>query len=468
MIILGLGTNIGDRLAYLEAAIRHLSEVVLNITAVSTIYESAALLKPGAPEDWNISFLNMAIMGETHLSPQALLTQIKYVEKRVGRQDRGEWAPREIDIDILAYDSLHIDESDLKIPHAYLCEREFALLPFAEIAPNWRYPVKGIFEGKSAYEIAKSFLANRSTCKTDYKLNLQNNTKSPKLVGILNITPDSFSDGGLAGDAGAIISAAQKLIDDDADVIDIGAESTRPGAVPLTHEEEWRRLAVILPQICKLAKKSGILTSIDTRHAATVAEAIACGIDWVNDVSGASDTEMLQILAAWKGRVVIMHNLGVPADKNITIPTDKNPIDDVLKWLEKRLDLLEKNGIARERIIIDPGIGFGKNAEQSWAIINNIAAFKNLGAEVLVGHSRKSFLSSLSRCLGPPSLWEMGSNRLPPNATIAPHPEGEGITERDAATLAVSKQLAAQGVDYLRVHNVGLHKMELLSPVIKF
>ena len=174
MIILGLGTNIGDRIAYLESAIHYLSESVLNITAISPIYESPALLKPGAPGDWDIKFLNMAIMGETHLSPQTTLTQIKCIEKRVGRQVRGEWAPREIDIDILAYDSLAVNDSNLTIPHIHLCDRAFALLPLNDIAPNWRYPAKGQFEGKTAYEIAIGFPEDGSIKKTDYKLNLKN------------------------------------------------------------------------------------------------------------------------------------------------------------------------------------------------------------------------------------------------------------------------------------------------------
>lgn len=171
MLILGLGSNIGERLQYLESAIHYLSESVLRITAVSNIYESPALLKDGAPEDWNINFLNMAIMGETHMLPQELLKHIKSIERKVGRQDRGIWAPREIDIDILAFDSLCINESNLKIPHAGLCERAFALLPFADIAPNWIYPVAGKFKGKTAYNIAEVLGAN-DTKRTSHQLSL--------------------------------------------------------------------------------------------------------------------------------------------------------------------------------------------------------------------------------------------------------------------------------------------------------
>ena len=174
MIVLGLGSNIGNKLEYLESAIHYLSESVINITDISPIYESPALLKAGAPADWNTPFFNMAVMGESHLSPQAFLTQIKCIENKVGRHDRGVWAPREIDIDILAYEGLYIDEGNLKIPHISLCERAFALLPLADIAPNWRYPASGQYNGKTAYEIARIvFTADNTTVKTAHRLNLQ-------------------------------------------------------------------------------------------------------------------------------------------------------------------------------------------------------------------------------------------------------------------------------------------------------
>jgi 2-amino-4-hydroxy-6-hydroxymethyldihydropteridine diphosphokinase len=174
MIILGLGSNVGGRLEYLESAIHALSESVINITAISPIYESPALLKAGSPDNWNVKFLNMAIVGETHLSSQALLTNIKCIEKKVGRQDRGVWAPREIDIDILAYEDLHINEDYLKVPHIALCERAFALLPLTDIAPNWRYPAEGKYHGKTAHEIVSmTFPQEHDTVKTSLMLNLK-------------------------------------------------------------------------------------------------------------------------------------------------------------------------------------------------------------------------------------------------------------------------------------------------------
>jgi 2-amino-4-hydroxy-6-hydroxymethyldihydropteridine diphosphokinase len=156
MIILGFGSNIGERREYMQAAVRCLQESGVEIVAVSTVYESPALLKPDAPEEWQQPFLNMAVRVATDLSPQDLLKQIKMIEQKIGRKDRGVWAPREIDIDILAYGNLYIDEDNLKIPHVALCSRAFAILPFAEIAPDWRYPVQGKFFDKTACEIASA------------------------------------------------------------------------------------------------------------------------------------------------------------------------------------------------------------------------------------------------------------------------------------------------------------------------
>lgn len=166
MIILGLGSNVGDRLANLSIAVKLINENILAGTRLSPIYETEALLKPGSPDSWNQPYLNMAVMGETHLSPTNLLTHIKRIEKTLGRQDIGTWSPRTIDIDILAYGSEVIESDLLTVPHKDLCRRPFALIPFTDLAPNWQYPVKGELYGKTAFELS----AQLSATKTDYKV----------------------------------------------------------------------------------------------------------------------------------------------------------------------------------------------------------------------------------------------------------------------------------------------------------
>jgi 2-amino-4-hydroxy-6-hydroxymethyldihydropteridine diphosphokinase len=178
MIILGLGSNLGDRIENLSKAAGMISKSILAGIEFSPIYESEAVLKPGAPEDWNRPYLNMAICGETHLSPYELLKNIKIIEKTIGRQEGGTWAPREIDIDILAYDALCMSDNELTIPHKELYKRPFALLPLVDLAPNWQCPLHGAFKGKTAYEISHQlFEGMGAVTKTELKLHKETYTK---------------------------------------------------------------------------------------------------------------------------------------------------------------------------------------------------------------------------------------------------------------------------------------------------
>jgi dihydropteroate synthase len=250
----------------------------------------------------------------------------------------------------------------------------------------------------------------------------------PRLVGILNLTPDSFSDGGRFNAAASALAYAEKLINDGADGMDIGAESTRPGAVPLSHIQEWQRLDGILQPVINLCRNNNVVLSVDTRHPATAKKAIELGANWINDVSGFESVQMIDAVKNSGTSLVFMHNLGVPADKNIILPAGADPVALIIKWAAGRISELEKHGVDKSRLIFDPGLGFGKDATQSWEIVNRIQEFKILGVKILVGHSRKSFL----------------------NATT--------LLEKDSATLALSINLAQKGVDYLRVHDVVGHR----------
>lgn len=178
MIILGLGSNFGNREEYLQKAVNILNRNVLAAMEVSAIYESKPVLKEGSPIEWNnLQYLNMAVRGESHLSPSDLLKKIKMIENQIGRQNRGTWAPREIDIDILAYENLYISDDELTIPHQHLYKRPFALLPLTELAPNWQCPVEGAFKGKTAYDVADQlFKANSEIIKTRIVIKPQEET----------------------------------------------------------------------------------------------------------------------------------------------------------------------------------------------------------------------------------------------------------------------------------------------------
>lgn len=246
-----------------------------------------------------------------------------------------------------------------------------------------------------------------------------------QLAGIVNMTPDSFSDGGKYDSAEAALLHIEQLIGDGADIIDIGAESTRPGATLLSAEEEWQRLQPLMEAL----DVGGAIFSLDTRHPENAVRALDKGFYWINDVSGFKNPAMVEAIRPYDCKLVMMHSLGVPADKSVTLPEDADVIELLLEWTKKQVAWLEKKGIRKHRIIIDPGIGFGKTARQSGQIVERFIELKACGLPILIGHSRKSFL-------------------------------GEG--DRDAGTLAVSRQLVAKDVDYLRVHDVAAHR-ELLE-----
>lgn len=250
--------------------------------------------------------------------------------------------------------------------------------------------------------------------------------KTPKIIGILNITPDSFSDGGKFSCVDSAVKKAIQLIEEGAGIIDIGAESTRPGAKLITSEEEQIRLQDILPEIIKL----GADISLDTYHPETAAMAIKAGVHWINDVSGLNNSRMIDAIKDSHVKIVFMHNLGIPADKNIIMPKGCDLIAEISDWAKYKIMLLDKCGISIERLIFDPGIGFGKDAEQSMHLINNAEKFRSIGTALLYGHSRKSFLNLITN---------------------------KPFNQRDPETIEASILLAKKGVDYLRVHNVKGH-----------
>jgi 2-amino-4-hydroxy-6-hydroxymethyldihydropteridine diphosphokinase len=163
MIILGLGSNTGDREEYLARAVSMLDDILTGMHT-SSLYETAALLPEGAPRDWDMPFLNMAVCGDTSLSPDQLFATVKDIEKKLGRFPSEVWAPRKIDIDILAIENMVIDESALSVPHRALLDRDFALVPLAELVPDWCYPA-GAYKGKRAADI----VAEKRYILTPYK-----------------------------------------------------------------------------------------------------------------------------------------------------------------------------------------------------------------------------------------------------------------------------------------------------------
>lgn len=215
----------------------------------------------------------------------------------------------------------------------------------------------------------------------------------PRLMGVVNVTPDSFSDGGDFLDAQVAIDHGKKLIDDGADILDIGGESTRPGSKPISIDEECAR---ILPVIDGLAG-TDVLISVDTRHADVMRRAIDAGAAIVNDVTALTgDPESIAVCAEAGVHVALMHMQGTPETMQDN-PTYEDAALDIVDYMRARLEVLEAAGIPSAKICIDPGIGFGKNLAHNLRILSAIDAFHELGVPLLLGVSRKSFISKIDR-----------------------------------------------------------------------
>jgi dihydropteroate synthase len=248
------------------------------------------------------------------------------------------------------------------------------------------------------------------------------------VMGILNVTPDSFADGGRHNEFAAAVERGLEMIAEGVDIIDIGGESTRPGADRVSEAEELKRT---IPVITELAKH-GVTISIDTMRASTAEAAIKAGAAIINDVSGGlSDSQMLQTAARLNVPYIAMHWRGQSKDMN-SKAIYADVVNDVIAELNERIEAALDAGIDKDKLIIDPGLGFAKDAEHNWAIIDSIERFVAMGYPVLIGASRKRFLG------------------------------GDSPDEREASTIELTKRLGTTGVWAVRVHSVKPHK-EVLS-----
>lgn len=212
------------------------------------------------------------------------------------------------------------------------------------------------------------------------------------VFGILNVTPDSFSDGGLFDDPKHALEQALRMQEEGADVIDVGGESTRPGSEPIAIEEEIRRVVPVIESLCQTLR---IPVSIDTYKPEVAKEAIAAGATVINDITALQKPAMAELAAASGCDIVLMHMQGTPKTMQVA-PTYSDVVQDVSAYLEARIHTAEKYGIAHDRIWVDPGFGFGKSYKHNIEMLARMNEFQALGKPVLVGPSRKSFLSRLA------------------------------------------------------------------------
>ena len=272
-----------------------------------------------------------------------------------------------------------------------------------------------------------------AACLLQAKSNSERVTEAPAIMGILNVTPDSFSDGGLYTDPKAAVERAHQMIAEGATILDIGGESTRPGAAPVSEQDELER---VLPVIEALADETEIQLSIDTTKSAVAERALDAGCQVVNDISGGLfDPRILQVAAERKARYICMHTLGPPETMQDEV-SYFDPTAEVCRALRSRVAACLEAGIPCEQIVVDPGIGFGKRLADNLDLLRRLSELKSLGLPILVGVSRKSFIGQLA----------------PKSALSASKPDLPQL--RVGGTAAAITACVAGGAEILRVHDV--------------
>jgi dihydropteroate synthase/2-amino-4-hydroxy-6-hydroxymethyldihydropteridine diphosphokinase len=418
-------------------------------------------------------FLNGAVEIETLLSPLELLRELKRVEGGLGRDLSGNAlrnGPRPVDLDILLFDGFEVQTEDgaaadtmsdnnvlpwalrmrtdeLEIPHPRITEREFVLAPLNDLDSKVVHPVLN----KTLSDLLSSL-----RCKSP-KPNEKDADDAARILplprgrmlvfnetiimGILNVTPDSFSDGGKFDSVEVAAKQAMQLERDGAKIIDVGGESTRPGAEEVDVEEEMRR---VIPVISRIRKESDVVISVDTRHSIVAKAAIEAGADIVNDVSGGThDPQMLSSVACMGVPIILMHMRGNPKTmQSLTNYSGEGVVSGVAHGLMQRSAAAEASGVPRWMQVLDPGIGFAKDADGNLALLNGADFLRNSCEDtpLLFGPSRKGFIGKVTGEDDP--------------------------SERDfgtvAACLAALQSKREDPCNILRVHNVKAMKQAVL------
>lgn len=434
LVHVALGSNLGDRVRAIHRALQRIRESdAVQLVCTSFLYESSPMYHVDQSP-----FLNAIVQLRTSMDPFGLLHLLKSIEVSVGRKPTFTNGPRVIDLDIVLYEDAVINSEVLTVPHPRAHERGFVLLPLCDIDPNIVIPGR---DQSAGYLLRQIPLSERMSLRRVFPLGkdlngfyrLEDFQKQTKVMGILNVTPDSFSDGGRYVSMEAAVAHAQVLLADCADIIDIGGESTRPHALPVGPEEEMRR---ILPVIRRLREKHlSVTISVDTRSSVVAEAALQAGADVINDVSaGRHDPAMVAVAAAAFAPMVFMHSRGTPETMTELTSYDDPIADSVSAELSLALKAADEL-LPRWLQFTDPGIGFAKTGEQNLALLHpdNLRRFKHaLGNRpMLVGASRKRFLKS---ALG----------------------IGAAITtyDLDLGTYSTCCSAVMGGADMVRVHNV--------------
>ncbi|KAG7388180.1 hypothetical protein PHYPSEUDO_012982 [Phytophthora pseudosyringae] len=390
-----LGTNLGDKVVNLENALAMLTQLVGPVEATSRLYTTAPQYVEDQP-----AFLNLVARLRTELQPKELLGAFKTIEREIGRTPSLRWGPRLIDVDILLYDDLHLktdtDEGPLIVPHERIAERDFVLAPLCDLAPDLVHPVlkqpmQKLYDTLMAGE--QRYVPPVPMLPVDKSVPWPLGSKT-FVMGIVNVTPDSFSDGAELETVKAAVQKAFEMERAGVNMIDIGGESSRPGAESVTEEEELRR---VLPVIRGIREKSKVAISIDTTKAEVARQSVDAGANVVNDISaGLKDPNMLATVAKLRVPIVLMHMRGTP--KTMTgLKEYEDVVAEVSEVLNERVAAAEAAGIFRWNIILDPGIGFAKARVLNLKLLRKLSTVKQTchGLPLLMGSSRKGFIGEI-------------------------------------------------------------------------
>eukprot|EP00979_Chaetoceros_neogracilis_P018131 scaffold10552_cov276-Chaetoceros_neogracile.AAC.35 len=421
-VYVAVGANIGDRFQNLMTALAMLegttiqdvglaslsSEQLIRLVKTSFLRETEPMYVKDQP-----SFLNGAVEIETKLSPHALLCRLKDIESQIGRDlNNGKrYGPRPIDLDILYYGveeemgGIIVDSASLEVPHPRIQERDFVLSPLCDLNRSVVHPsinltsremlleLAGISDESRRHDQEEALPAMKVLPLPRGRMLSFNQTH---IMGILNVTPDSFSDGGNYNDSVDLaVQQALQLVEDGASIIDIGGESTRPGAKEVEVQVELERT---IPVIAKLREVSDIPISIDTRHAHVAKAAIEAGADIVNDVSGGTfDPNMFDTVAKLKVPIIIMHMRGTPETMESLAQYD-DVVTEVSDELVRQSRAAEKAGIPLWLQVLDPGIGFAKDLDHNLSLMKHSAEMRRMVNDIplLLGPSRKGFIGKIT------------------------------------------------------------------------
>jgi 2-amino-4-hydroxy-6-hydroxymethyldihydropteridine diphosphokinase / dihydropteroate synthase len=444
----------GDRVGNLCAAIRALATVDARLVRLSRLYESAPAYVTDQPP-----FLNAAALITTQQQPLQLLRSLKQVEVQLGRDLGGKrWGPRPIDLDIIFYEDVDYKEDErLIVPHPRWQERDFVKAPLADLAGDAVdvEDVPLVQQDKDEYSngIRKRLAMTTKLWEAEGgeallgapslrcvmpmgRLGLWPWQGRSQVMGIVNVTPDSFSDGGRFGSVEAAVKHAVQMVNEGADILDVGGQSTRPGAPRVSPDDEAQRVLPVVHALTQDPVTAHIPLSVDTFYAEVAEQAVQAGATMVNDVSGGTlDEDMLATVARLGVPYVMMHMRGDPETMQSARHTSyKNVIVDVARELRHGAERAMAAGIEPWRLILDPGIGFAKTPEDNVRLVAGVQKLRDAlpgylrGLPMLVGPSRKGFLGRIT-----------------------------GMSEakdRDWATAAAAALCVTEGANIVRVHNV--------------